>query len=145
MPLGSPIAVSRDWGAPPSFFLASIRSVLQRGSREVLLECLIQLWKEYLLAGTIRSSSVQDVALQSPQLAVLVLTRRHSLESFEDSSSFQAAVVAQQFLDPGPVFLEGVLPGPPVMDSFDLAGQSAKSAVLASGLFAHARFGTETP
>ena len=44
-----------------------------------------------------------DVTLKGAQLTVLILARLGSLESIEDGFSFQAAVVCQQFFNPGPI------------------------------------------
>ena len=102
---------------------------------------LMYLGKEDFQVWTFGGSPVADVMLQGPQLTILVLARMYSLQSIKDAFSFQAVVVFQQIFDPGPVFLEGIFSGSPVVDRLDLAGKPAPSAVLASSPIAHARLG----
>ena len=83
---------------------------------------MIGLGEEHFPGWSLRGSPIFDPPLQRSQLTVLVRARLHPLESFENSLSFQAGIIVQQFFDPGPVVPEGILAGPPEVLRLCLAG-----------------------
>lgn len=101
---------------------------------------VMHLGEEDLLGRPFQGSPLPAATLQGPQLAIGKAAREAALQVSEDGLGLQSGVEAEQRLDLGPNFGEGIHAGPPMpVHGFDLAGEPAEPAILAATLGIHAR------
>jgi hypothetical protein len=103
---------------------------------------VMHLGEEHLLGRTLQGAPPLDPSLQGAELTVGEAAGETPPQVGEQGLGLEPGVQAEQLLQLGPDVGEGVGPGQPIaFHALDLAGQSAKAAVLACGLGVHAGLG----
>src|SRR6185312_9819420 len=100
---------------------------------------VMDLGEEDFLGVALQSPPLLAAALQGPQRAAAEAARETALQVDKDGLGLQLGVEPKQIDDAGPDLGKGIGSGTPVpVHGFDLAGELAQAAILASALGVYA-------